>query len=294
MSIKLMDMVWDYYPGGGAELLTALSFADHAGDDGRGVRPSIPYTAKKTRQSERTVSRILAKMRESKWLLVVRRGNGRGFASEYRINPLWITNPDKLACEVETGSERVTLAVANPDKRGMKRVTPVATQPSRTIKEPVDPQNSFENPSACFFSNGLNWPSAFDKNDLAQANRILSPLSMHQRQELLDVIAGIAQRVGVRRPLGLLKTLIASQGSGAGDHVVSFVERRAEVLASMNLESVGEKFAVTATPPSEEVKKASLERLAALRASFVGERSSKQAGNGSAMEERSKRQAQTR
>jgi hypothetical protein len=122
MSIKMMSLVWEHYPGGGAELLMALAYADHAHDDGSCIRPSVAYIARKTRQSERTVSRILAKMRESKWLLMVKRGSGRGFASEYRINPLWITNPDKLAGGSENGQKRVTLEVVNPDTRGMKRI----------------------------------------------------------------------------------------------------------------------------------------------------------------------------
>lgn len=88
MSVKIMSLVWEHYPAGGGELLTALAYADHAHDDGTGIRPSVVYVARKTRQSERTVQRYLAQMREIGWLLTVRNSNGgRGYATEYRINP---------------------------------------------------------------------------------------------------------------------------------------------------------------------------------------------------------------
>lgn len=89
-----MSLVWEHYPAGGGELLVALSYADHAHDDGTGIRPSVPYTAEKTRQSKRAVQMHLAKMREARWLLTVRHSaGGRGRATEYRINPNWIENP---------------------------------------------------------------------------------------------------------------------------------------------------------------------------------------------------------
>jgi len=37
MSIKISSLVWEYYPAGGCELLTALAYADHAHDDGTNV-----------------------------------------------------------------------------------------------------------------------------------------------------------------------------------------------------------------------------------------------------------------
>ena len=104
-----MSLVWEHYPSGGGELLTALAYADHAHDDGSGVRPSIAYIAKKTRQSERTVQRFVAEMRRRKWLLTVRRADGgRGYATEYRVNPLWITNPDRLSPFACSDGKRVT------------------------------------------------------------------------------------------------------------------------------------------------------------------------------------------
>lgn len=271
MSVKMMSLVWDHYPGGGAELLMALAYADHAHDDGSGIRPSVAYIARKTRQSERTVSRILAKMRKSRWLLQVQRGSGRGLASEYRINPLWITypeNPDKLA----GGSEkRVTLATGNPDIGGMKRVTPVSSQSSGTIKEPALENHRSENDGAYFFSTGLRWPSVFEITDLPSARKILGGCEPDQQQAVLDELAAVSKSGAVQRPLGLLKVLVdrlavtgqvSRPNAGAGQKQKSSRSKNRPVDA--NLMSV-------ATEVSDEVKTACLQRLAALRATISQE-----------------------
>jgi hypothetical protein len=53
MSVKIMALVWDHYPRGGGELLTALALADHADHadhGGQNVRPGITGLASKTRR----------------------------------------------------------------------------------------------------------------------------------------------------------------------------------------------------------------------------------------------------
>ena len=67
-----MSLVFDHYPRGGGELLTALALADHADHQGQNVRPGIASLARKTRQSERTIQHHLARMRRDHWLLPVR------------------------------------------------------------------------------------------------------------------------------------------------------------------------------------------------------------------------------
>lgn len=282
----MMSLVWEHYPGGGAELLMALAYADHAHDDGSCIRPSVAYIARKTRQSERTVSRILAKMRESKWLLMVKRGSGRGFASEYRINPLWITNPDKLAGGSENSQKRVTLEVVNPDTRGMKRVTPVSSQPSRIIKEPVTAKRNFANDGACFLSNGLRWPSMFRKNDLATAEKILGGCAADQHQKLLDEITAISEVVGVRRPLGLLKSLVDRLTVSTSPAAIQHQE-----TPRSNFEPVEAELSAGATQPSGDVKRLHLGRLAALRSSISTEGPAKRSRVRSSVEARGPRQS---
>lgn len=132
-----MSLVWEHYPVGGGELLTALAYADHAHDDGAGIRPSVAHMAKKTRQSERTIQMHLAAMRQTTWLLTVRHAEGgRGRATEYRVNPGWISNPAGFAPFFQA-AERVQSAVeksAIDDPKGCKAFAP---QPPRTVIEPT-------------------------------------------------------------------------------------------------------------------------------------------------------------
>ena len=59
MSIKVIALVWDRYPGGGSRLLTMLALADWAGEDGGRLYPSMAPLAKKIRMSERQAIRIM-------------------------------------------------------------------------------------------------------------------------------------------------------------------------------------------------------------------------------------------
>lgn len=201
MSIKISSLVWEYYPAGGSELLTALAYADHAHDNGTNIRPSVAYIARKTRQSERSVRRYLAQMRESGWLITVRHGNGgRGFATEYRVNPLWITNPANLSPFLPETSETLTSQDQKNDSRGNKTVTPVSAQPSRTIKEPTTGQS--KRPQA------LCLPEELTGSKQAAALKHLQQCPIDMRQLVLDEIAALIEAGLVRNPIGLLRKLV--------------------------------------------------------------------------------------
>lgn len=209
-----MSLVWEHYPAGGGELLTALAYADHAHDDGTGVRPSVAYVARKTRQSERTVQRYLTQMRKSGWLLTVRHGDGgRGRATEYRINPLWITNPVKLAPFAEIRAERVTTDAQKGDTGGMKRVTPVSPQPSLTVLEPTTTSETDLGKSPGSVDK-LIWPVSFQQSSQASAEQILQDCPVAIRQLVLDEVAGLVERGKVRYPIALLRTLCSNAKRG--------------------------------------------------------------------------------
>lgn len=206
MSIKISSLVWEHYPAGGCELLTALAYADHAHDDGTNIRPSVAYIARKTRQSERSVRRYLAQMRESGWLLTVRYGNGgRGFATEYRVNPLWITNPANLSPFATELDETLTNEPQKDDSRGTKRVTPVSAQPSGTIKEPkAGKERDTSTPS-----------DTFSAPKQAAAQKLLQQCPIELRQLVLNEISNRIAAGQVRNPIGLLRKLVelAQQGN---------------------------------------------------------------------------------
>ena len=214
MSFRIQNLIWEHYQGTSAELLMALAYATHAHDDGTNVRPSVAYVARRTRQSERSVQRYLTKMRKSGWLLTVRHGaGGRGRATEYRINPLWISNPDKLPPFTESTTERVTAQARKGDTGGRKRVTPLSPQPSLTLLEPTTTQKQIgDEPSQC--EDELKWPAFFDEPTFASGKQILRNCPSPIRQQVLDEIAGLAERGAVRHPIGLLRKLVDRANEG--------------------------------------------------------------------------------
>jgi hypothetical protein len=95
MSVEVMSQVFKRYPAGGNERLLALAIADHARADGSHVYPSVALLAEMTKQSERSVQRLIYEMLASGWLLLVRKSTGRrGDTNEYRISPEWLAGGD--------------------------------------------------------------------------------------------------------------------------------------------------------------------------------------------------------
>jgi hypothetical protein len=127
-----MGLVWDYYPEGGGELLTALKLADHADHDGGNIWPSVDRIAKQTRQSERTVQYHLRAMLTNGWLEVVKKG-GKGPASttRYRMTiervPQWVAARAQVLHPSAAYTPRVQLEAvkgATDDKKGATAIAP--------------------------------------------------------------------------------------------------------------------------------------------------------------------------
>lgn len=215
VSIKIMSMVWEHYPAGGGDLLMALACADHAHDDGTNVRPSVNHLAQKTRQSPRTVQRQLAQMRDSGWLVLVRNGHGgRGHTAEYRINPLWITNPVKLTPFADHDAERVTNGALKGDTRGIKRVSPVSPQPPLTVIETTttSPTGSIDQDAPPV--EGLIWPRFMTEQERVSGAQVMALCPPELQQQVLDEVAGLADRGAVRYPVGLVSKLVEAARRG--------------------------------------------------------------------------------
>lgn len=165
-------------------------------------------------------------------------------------------------------------------------MTPVSSQPSRIIKEPATAKRNFANDGACFLSNGLRWPSMFRKNDLATAEKILGGCAADQHQILLDEITAISEVVGVRRPLGLLKSLVDRLTVSTSPAAIQHQE-----TPRSNFEPVEAELSAGATQPSGDVKRLHLGRLAALRSSISTEGPAKRSRVRSSVEARGPRQS---
>jgi hypothetical protein len=213
MSVTVSGLVWEHYPRGGGELLTALALADHADHGGQNIRPGVTGLARKTRQSIRTVQMQLSRMRLEHWLLPVRHARGgRGFATEYRINPAWLQNPaefapfQKLASgkRVQTDLQRVPSAPgkgADADAKGCKAFAP---QPSRTVSEPSTTTGS-----------AMEFPRILQGELLSSGERVLERCPPECRQLVLDELEGISRHSVVKSPVGLLNQLVSAVRSGS-------------------------------------------------------------------------------
>jgi hypothetical protein len=141
VSVKVMGLVWDYYPEGAGELLTMLKLADHADHDGSKIWPSIARTAEMTRQSDRTVQRQIQAAIANGWLEVVEEG-GRGpySTTRYRIPVeripqgvvVRVTNCHPLNGPVDNSEKRVTPATLKGDIHDNKGDTAVSPESSLT------------------------------------------------------------------------------------------------------------------------------------------------------------------
>ena len=277
-----MGLVWDYYPRGGGELLTALALADHADHQGENVRPGIAGLAHKTRQSERTVQTHVGRMRREHWLLVVRyAGGGFGRATEYRINPAWVTNPaesaplfpvDKSGQTVQTATSRVQSPTAKGADHDMKGCKAFAPQPSGTVSEPstTTTADTATVSATTVIVPEYEFPPALQGAELKSARVLLERCPAECRQVVLDEVAGIAGRGALRRsPLGLLRKLVQCAIEG------TFVPSRRtalEVRRGPNKPAVPQEPRRDANPGPRAGGDIAKQALATIRANLVRNR----------------------
>ncbi len=86
MSIRVMSMVWDGFPGGGSDLLAMLALADWSDDEGR-CFPSMSAIAAKTRLSRSQAQRVVHGLIDGGYIQVVGNefGGAPGMTRQYRI-----------------------------------------------------------------------------------------------------------------------------------------------------------------------------------------------------------------
>ena len=222
-----MSLVFDHYPRGGGELLTALALADHADHQGGNVRPGIASLARKTRQSERTIQHHMARMRRDTWLLPVRylRG-GHGRATEYRVNPDWLDNPARFApfaagqrphTTVQSDTERVQMAVLKGESDGALGCHYFAPQPSGTVKETTTTAAAVDSSQSVvgMVTTETELPAGLQGPLAPSARRLLADCPASDRVAVLHEVAGIMSRGRLRgSPIGLLHRMVERARAG--------------------------------------------------------------------------------
>lgn len=277
-----MGLVWDHYPRGGGELLTALALADHADHEGKNVRPGIAGLARKTRQSIRTVQNHVSRMRRDQWLLPVRHAlGGRGFATEYRINRAWLENPAEFARispssspnaqRVQAATERVqptTGMGATDDGKGCKALAP---QPSGTVIEPSTTTRRDAPPATgMLVVHKLEFPEILKSGHLEWANRALEACPPECQELVLDELAGIAGHRAIRSPQGLLRQLIRAVVAGTFEPNrgidITQQRRRRAAKAAMQCAGAGANPSAAAAVGPRPISEAAERTLDQLRA----------------------------
>lgn len=238
MSSKLTDRVYDHFPYGGGQMLTALVLAEHGDPDGTSIYPSVATVARMTRQSERTVQNHIRDMLDIGWLILVKPGGGRGHPTEYRIPieripasamPIGKRRAQILHRLVEQEPDEPTekKGEETPKKgcrKGAERVQQLLhpTSTSTSTSEAAAAQSGTyvgtqglstapaENGAAA--ARSLTYPEKLSAAQIADAQRLLSHRPNAQR--ILDELKGLLEKRGLADPMAMLVTLIKQDDAG--------------------------------------------------------------------------------
>lgn len=136
MSIKIMSLVWDGFPGGGSELLAMLALADWSDDNGR-CYPAVSSIARKTRLSRSQAQRIVHRLIDDGFLVVT--ANALGGAPtqtrHYRIVLASLTgSADATGSVRATGSTHAQEGSHPCAIRGSAHATQTVIEPSISVK----------------------------------------------------------------------------------------------------------------------------------------------------------------
>lgn len=147
MSVEMMGLVFKHGPSEATQAFVLLAIADHADDKGRAF-PGIALLAKKSRQSERNVMRVLQQLEVEGWLAVSRRAFGvRLKGNVYQMNVAKLSvdaaksSGDKMSLEARPSGAKKELPepsrdTVSPDtsrdKTGVHQVTKSTSSGDKT------------------------------------------------------------------------------------------------------------------------------------------------------------------
>lgn len=206
MSISAMNWAWQLRLKPTIKFVL-MALADASDDDGY-CWPSIPTLAKKTCLDDRSVQRIINRLKIDGLVNVQSRfrNDGSPTSNGYRLA---LNKPgDKLS--PPTPAQCLDVVVPEPPAGGCY-ATLTTIEPNNESKQPQ--------PSAELVSKGggspLIYPKQFSPKEIALATRNLEAFPPALAQELLDELAGRLNTHSVRgAPLSYLRSLIARAKAG--------------------------------------------------------------------------------
>lgn len=114
MSIRVISLVFNRFPGSGSQLLAMLAMADWADDEGRRLFPSVRALASKTRlspsQARRVLHSLMAKRPGGPWWIRVignEAGGPPGTTRIYEINVERLKQLPDLSTRVRASGNRI-------------------------------------------------------------------------------------------------------------------------------------------------------------------------------------------
>ena len=138
MSIRVMSLVWDNFPGaGGSELLVLLALADWSNDDGL-CWPSVAAVATKSRLSRSQAQRVMRGLCDGGFVSVVGNENGGkpGDTRRYRINLGAMTGRMGATGSADaTGGASAAEGSHGCAETGSTHATQTIIEPSVTVKK---------------------------------------------------------------------------------------------------------------------------------------------------------------
>ena len=141
MSVRVMSLVWDDFPGGGSELLALLALADWSDDEGR-CYPSVAAIADKTRLSRSQAQRVVHNLIGAGFVSVEGNENGGrpGSTRRYLIN-LQHMKADRgrtgaTGSAYATGRTDAAEGPHGCEERGRTHATQTVSEPSLTVRGP--------------------------------------------------------------------------------------------------------------------------------------------------------------
>lgn len=238
MSVRLLSVVWDGFPGGGSDLLAMLAFADWSDDDGR-CWPSMAAIASKARLSRSQAQRVVHGLISAGYLSVTgnETGGAPGSTRQYRINVATLTGRASATptgrtnatgsvhatgrtgaqegphpCG-ETGRTHATQTVSEPSVN--RQHTPDAKNPRRVISPPPD-KSEPEGFADCWSA----YPKREGGNSRADALKAYRG-RLKAGASPADLLAGVKRYASYCQAKGMVGTSFVKQAStffGPGDH----------------------------------------------------------------------------
>lgn len=146
MSVRIMALVWEKFPGGGSALLALLALADFGSDAGNNIHPSVRTFARKVRLTERQARKLLRQLESDEWIATISHSAGGSYQAtrRYRINveklratPVAGDTPTPVMGDTPVVEDPPVTGDRDPCRSRPIPLSPATPKPLLTVKEPL-------------------------------------------------------------------------------------------------------------------------------------------------------------